>query len=98
MSEMKFRKVLPEPAHPMIIQLHDDLVALYTYIKEKYQAKIDQAFDRVSREVGFVVSTALPYTIKVGDGRAMGIIIIDGLKGTLFERELSGVFKRSSKD
>jgi hypothetical protein len=98
MSNVKFRKVLPEPAHPMVIQLHDDLVALYAYIKEKYQAEIDQAFDRISREVGFVVSTALPYNIKVGDNRAMGIIITDGLKGTLFDRELSGVFKKFSSD
>ena len=97
MSKMEFRKVLPEPAHPMIVKLHDDLVALYSHIEEKYQAQIDQAFDRVAQKVGYVVTTAIPYTIKVGDNRAMGVIIVDGMKGTLFDRELSAVFKKSSK-
>lgn len=98
MSEIKFLKVPPEPAHPMVVKLHDDLLMIYTYIREKYQADIDRVFDQVSQEVGFVVSTALPYTIKVEDGRVMGIIITDGLKGTLFDREMSAVLKKSSGD
>jgi hypothetical protein len=98
MSEIKFRPVPPEPAHPMVVKLHDDLVAIYTYIREKFQAEIDQAFDRVSRDVGFVVSTALPFTLNMADGRIKGIIITDGLRGTIFDRELSAVLKSSSGD
>lgn len=98
MSETKFRRVLPEPAHPMVVKLHDDLVAIYSHIRDKYQGGIDQAFDRVSREVGFVVATALPFTFELGDGRAMGIIITDGLQGTLFDRELAKALKGIEKD
>jgi hypothetical protein len=93
MAEMRFPPVPPEPAHPMVVTLHDDLVALYTHIRDGYQARIDEVFDRVSREIGFVVTTALPYTFEVGDGRVKGIIIVEGLQGTLFDRELTAALK-----
>lgn len=98
MSEIKFRPVPPEPAHPMVVKLHDDLVAIYTHIRDKYQVAIDQAFDRVSREVGFVVATALPFTFEVGDGRVMGVVVTDGLQGTLFDRELTTALKQLYDD
>lgn len=98
MSETEFRPVPPEPAHPMVVKLHDDLVAIYTHIRDKYQVGIDQAFDRVSREVGFVVATALPFTFEVGDGRVKGGIIVDGLQGTLFDRELATALKQFYDD
>jgi hypothetical protein len=93
MAEIRFPPVPPEPAHPMVVKLHDDLVALYTHIRDGYQARIDEAFDRVSRDVGFVVATALPYTFEVGDGRVKGIIVTDGLQDTLFDRELTAALK-----
>jgi len=82
----------------MVVKLYDDLVAIYTLIRDKYQAGIDQAFDRVSRELGFVVTTALPFTFEVGDGRVKGTIVTDGLQGTLFDRELAKALKGIEDD
>ncbi len=79
-----------EPAHPTLVQLHDDLVLLYAVIKESYQARVDKAFDDVSREIGYVVMTAAPVVLEITDrtkpfGVQMGA---PTLKGTLFERAL----------
>lgn len=93
MPKTDFPRVLPEPAHSMIFQFREDLFATYALIREKYQVQIDEVFDRVSREVGFVVTTTLPYTIEMGDGRIKGIIIVDGLQGTLFDRALTPVIE-----
>lgn len=98
MRETKFPPVEPEPAHPMVVNLHDDLLAIYTLIRDKYQAGIDQAFDRVSREIGFVVATALPFTFEVKDERAMGVVVTDGLQGTLWDRELARALKGIEDD
>jgi hypothetical protein len=83
-------KAWAEPAHPMIYKLRDDLLAIYKLIREKYQDKIDKAFDNVSKQIGFVVVTSVPCKIEV-DGK--GVIkqfslVGENLKGTLFEREL----------
>jgi len=76
-----------EPAHPMIVALHDSLVAIYKTIREKYQEKIDATFDEVSRQIGFVVTTTVPVEIEVGDkGKLKAATVAEGLKGTLFER------------
>ncbi len=93
MSKIKFPPVPPEPAHSMTIKLHDDLDAIYTHIRDKYQRKIDHAFDRVSREIGFVVATTIPFTFECGDGRVKGTVVTDGLQGTLFDRELTDAIK-----
>jgi hypothetical protein len=82
----------------MVVKLHDDLIALYTHIRDGYQARIDEAFDRVSREIGFVVATALPYTFEVGDGRVKGVVVTDGLQDTLFDRELTTALRRLYDD
>ncbi len=81
-----------EPAHPMVLRLHEDLHAIYGYLREKQQAKIDQMFDKVSRQIGFVVTTTLPVAMEVGaKGSVKGGIIIEGesLQGTLFDQELT---------
>ncbi len=82
-----------EPAHPMVVELHDTLIAIYKLIREKYQARIDAAFDEVSRQVGFVVTTTVPVEIEVGnDGKVKGVTAAaDNLKGTLFEKIASVV-------
>ena len=36
-----------EQAPPMLVSLHDTLVAIYRFIRENYQAKIDESFDEV---------------------------------------------------
>ncbi len=85
-----------EPAHPMVMRLHEDLHAIYGYLREKYQAKIDQMFDKVSKRIGFVVTTTLPVVLEAGPkGAVKGGIIIEGeqLQGTLFDEELKGALK-----
>jgi len=76
-----------EPAHPSVVKLYDDLIAIYKVIREKGQQRIDAAFDNVSRKIGFVVATTLPVTLEFTDGGkgakfAMGA---EHLKGTLFD-------------
>jgi hypothetical protein len=77
-----------EQAPPMLVALHEYLVAIYQFIREKYQAKIDETFDTVSRQVGFVVTTTVPVDIEIGKDRKIASVTIgaDNLKGTLFEK------------
>ena len=92
---MAAEKILPlrdwvEPAHPTLVQLHDDLVTLYTHIKEAYQPGVDQAFDEVSRQIGYVVTTTVPIVLGIGE-RSVPFDVKMGsesLKGTLFEDAL----------
>ena len=77
-----------EQAPPMLVSLHDNLVAIYRFIRENYQAKIDESFDEVSRQIGFVVATAIPVDIEVGDNLKLKTVTVgaENLKGTLFEK------------
>ena len=77
-----------EPAHPMVVDYHDLLVNIYKLIREKYQPRIDAAFDETARQVGFVVTTTIPVDIEVGDNKKIKSVSIaaDNLKGTLFEK------------
>lgn len=86
-----------EPAHPEIVKRHDDLVTIYNAIKQQMQGPIDAAFDRVSRQVGFVVTTTLPAVLEVGtEGKVKGLALSgENLQGTLFEREFSEPMKRA---
>jgi hypothetical protein len=88
-----------EPAHPSIIGQFTDLVAIYTRIRDQFQKQIDAAFDRVSRQIGFVVTTTIPIVIEIGgNGEQKSINVgADHLKGTLFERELLAALKPESK-
>lgn len=76
-----------EPAHPMVVTLHDSLVAIYKLIREKYQAKIDATFDEISRQIGFVVTTTVPAQVEIGNnGKIKSVDVPPSLKGTLFEK------------
>jgi hypothetical protein len=88
-----------EYAHPAAIKLHDDLVSIYTHIREKYQKEIDNAFDRISRQIGFVVTTSVPVTLEVGEGGIIKSFTIGmtNLKDTIFEKELSAVLEPSQE-
>jgi hypothetical protein len=79
-----------EPAHPMTVKLRNDLFALYTRIREKYQIEIDNAFDSISQQIGFVVTTSIPIVLEVGHkGTIEGVSIgAEHLIDTLFDREL----------
>jgi len=74
-----------EPAQ--FIQEIDDLASLYAEIRDTYQTKIDEAFDQVSRKIGFVVLTSLPVTFSVDEnGGICGIeMSAKNMKGTIFE-------------
>ncbi|KKO19332.1 MAG: hypothetical protein DCC43_10490 [Candidatus Brocadia sp.] len=83
-----------EPAHPAVVKLYDDLIDIYTRIRERYQKEIDNAFDRISRQIGFVVTTTVPVVFEIGDKgefKRMGMGA-EHLKDTLFDKELSKVF------
>jgi len=82
-----FDKSPVEPAHPVLLTLHDDLVALYRFIRENYQTAIDQKFDEVSKQIGFVVATAAPVAVEIGDKGAIKSVTLaaKNLQGTLFD-------------
>jgi hypothetical protein len=91
-----------EPAHPMMIKLYDDLVAIYKVVRDNYQKEIDNAFDRASQQIGFVVTTTMPVVLDVGErGAIKGIsIALESMKGTALEKELSttfGLMKKNEK-
>jgi len=84
-----------EPGHPAIVKLHDDLVSIYTILRNKFQKDIDSAFDRVSRQIGFIVTTTVPVVFEVSDKGVVKRISMgaEHLKGTIFEKELSAALK-----
>ncbi len=80
----------PEPAHVSVIRQYEDLVAILKYIREKGQGVIDQGFDQVSSQIGFVVAASLPVAVTVGAAGKIEQLSMreEHLKGTLFEKEL----------
>lgn len=88
-----------EPAHPALIKNFQDLVVLYTAIRDRLQPQIDAAFDGVSRRIGYVVATTAPVTINVGDMGKIENCVVGGetLKGTLFDEALSKVMSELTK-
>jgi hypothetical protein len=85
----------PEPAHVSIIRHYEDLVAILKVIREKAQPVIDQGFDRVSSQIGFVVATTVPVMAEVVEGGKIKGLVLRGahLQGTLFEKELLQTLK-----
>jgi hypothetical protein len=80
-----------DPPHEAV-RLHRDLINFLKYIREKYQEKIDQAFDRVSRQIGFVVATTMPITLEVAEGGKLKRLAVGAkyLENTLFDKEIIG--------
>jgi hypothetical protein len=87
-----------EPAHPGIVKQFEDLVAIYKIIRGQLQQRIDAAFDRASRDIGFVVSTTLPITLDVAAGKPPQWTIPDPIKGSVFERTLADALKEPNPD
>ena len=90
-----------EPAHPMVVKFHDDLISIYKHIRDQFQERIDQIFDQVSREIGFLITTTLPLMIEFAEeGKVKQIAIgSENLKNTIFEKGFKSLFKEiSSKD
>lgn len=88
-----------EPAHPQIVKNFDDLVTIYKVIREQLQPVIDETFDRISRQIGFIVSTTLPVAIEAGkDGKIASVNIgAADLENTIFAKEFTPVFERLRK-
>lgn len=63
----KFRDWV-EPAHPAVVQQFDELVDIVRFLKDGFQAEIDQAFDRTARQIGYVVTTTMPVLFQIGEG------------------------------
>ncbi len=80
----------PEPAHVSIVRQYEDLVAILTYIRAVGQGVIDQGFDQVSSQIGFVIAASLPVTVEVAETGKIKQLAMreEHLKGTLFEKEL----------
>jgi hypothetical protein len=88
-----------EPAHPAIVKQYEDLVAIYRVIRKELQQGIDLAFDRVSREIGFVVTTTLSIGFEItADHSASHWTIPDQLKGSLFEKAMLEAVGRGTPD
>lgn len=83
-----------EPAHPAVIRLYDGLLQVYRVMRDR-QTQIDAAFDRVAAQIGFVVTTTLPVRVELAEQGAVKTSQFDGdaLRGTIFEKELSGFLK-----
>ncbi len=88
-----------EPAHPMMVKLFDDLVAIYKFVRDDHQREIDAAFDKASQAIGFVVTTTMSVMLEVGERGAIKSMSIaaENLKGTALETELSGAFDAMKK-
>ncbi len=92
MSERIITRGFPwgEPAHPGIVRQYEDLIAIYKVIRGQLQEGIDRAFDQVSRDIGFVVSTTIPVTLEIKEDKAAQWTMAKQLKGSLFEKALLG--------
>jgi hypothetical protein len=97
-SVARIRRDWQEPAHAVLIRHHDDLVAIHKVIREKFQTRIDETFDRVSQQIGWVVAMSVPVTLVAAKGkvRALGLWS-ERMKGTLFEKELGPVLAEIAK-
>lgn len=94
MAKIKIRDWV-EPAHPVLVQRYDDYIKIYRFLRETIQEKIDAVFDKVSKQIGFVVTTTLPVTMQItGDGKIEKIEFTSvNLQGTLFGNEFAPIFK-----
>lgn len=100
MGTVKFDYSPIEPAHPMQVKLQEYLLDIYKVIRERFQNKIDKAFDRVSSQIGYVLTTAVPVVLSIdGKGKIKDEIKIEGrqLKGTMFEKALQDTLAEIQK-
>ena len=94
----RLRRDWQEPAHSMLIRHHDDLVAIHRVIRDTFQARIDEAFDRVSQQIGWVVAMTVPVTLVAAKGKVRSVELAgEPFKGTLFEKELGPILAEIAK-
>lgn len=83
-----------EVAGANVVQERSDLIKIYSAVKAKCQTNIDNAFDKVSREVGYVVTTTIPVNLELEKGKVKRISMgAENLKGTHFEKAMIEALK-----
>jgi hypothetical protein len=98
MDETVARRDWQEPAHLVVVRHYDDLVAIHRVIREKFQSRIDEAFDRVSRQIGWVVAMTLPVRIIAAKGKVRSVeLASEHLRGTVFEKEMAPLLAEIGK-
>jgi hypothetical protein len=76
------------------VKERSELVKIYGAIKEKCQTNIENAFDEVSRQVGYVVTTTIPIDLELEQGKVKHISMgAENLKGTIFEKAMIKALK-----
>jgi len=89
-----------EPAHYKAVKIYDYLRKLYRFIREKYQEEIDKTFDKVAKEIGFVVTTTMPVRMELAKKGEIKSLTVgaEQLKGTMFDKALTGVIKPGKEE
>ncbi len=78
-----------EPAHPGIVRQYEDLILIYRAIRDQMQARIDRAFDQVSRQIGYVVTTTIPVVLELSQDHAEAKwSVSEAFKGSAFDKAL----------
>ncbi len=97
MPASKYGKIGPwvEPAHTAVLEFRDVLQALYQQIRKAFQPKIDAAFDKASRDIGYLVTTTVPVQFVITRGGRIKDVELgaEHLQGTVYEKRLSPVLK-----
>jgi hypothetical protein len=96
MRKVEFDHSPIEPVHPVQVRLYEDLLQIYSFIREKFQLEIDKAFDSVASQIGFVIATSIEVGMKFDKGGTVsGIIIVEGrqFRDTVIEKALSKPLK-----
>jgi hypothetical protein len=97
MAKIKIRDWV-EPAHPVLVQRYDDIIEIYRFIQGTLQEGIDEIFDKVSKQIGFVVTTTLPVTVQIAANNKIekAGFTAANLQGTLFENAFSPILEKIS--
>lgn len=69
-----------EPAH-IAVKINHGLIDIYKAIRAK-QTIIDSAFDRISEEIGFVVTTTIPIKVEVRNAKDVEMGMVNKLQGS----------------
>lgn len=80
-----------EPAHPSIIRIYEDLVAVYRAMKAR-QEQVDKIFDEVASQIGFVVTTTIPVNVHIEQhGQVKSVELDKALRDTMFQKAFGGM-------
>jgi hypothetical protein len=98
MNEKAARFEWQEPAHLVLVRHYDDLVAIHRVIRDKFQSRIDEAFDRASKQIGWVVAMTFPVRLVAAKGKVRSMEPgAANLRGTVFEKEMAPLLAEVAK-